>query len=138
MVAAGNADAASVLLVTPQEMTASNEAPASFTAKFAPEKDAPKIELTAPNIAAPLASPTPIQLVFASALPATIKPESFKVLYGTFQIDITQRLVNAAKITAEGISVKEASLPKGRHRLLLSIEDQQGRQGMKSVDFDIN
>jgi hypothetical protein len=58
-------------------------------------------------------------------------------LYGRLRIDITQRLVNAAKITAEGISVKEASLPKGSHRLLLSVEDLQGRLGMKSLDFEI-
>jgi hypothetical protein len=85
-----------------------------------------------------VASPTAIQLTFVPAASSLVRPETFKVLYGRLRIDITQRLVNAAKITAEGISVKEASLPKGRHRLLLSIEDQQGRQGMKSVDFDIN
>jgi hypothetical protein len=75
--------------------------------------------------------------MFVPSASSMVRPETFKVLYGRLRIDITQRLVNAAKITAEGISVKEASLPKGSHRLLLSVEDLQGRLGMKSLDFEI-
>jgi hypothetical protein len=132
------AQAAPLMLVTAQEMEASNSAPPPFTPKFVPEKDAPRIEFAAPNLSAPLTSPMPIQLNFAALSPATVKPETFKVLYGTFQIDITQRLLSAAKVTAQGMTVQEASLPSGKHKLHLSVEDTEGRKGYRLVEFQIN
>jgi hypothetical protein len=132
------AQAAPLMLVTLQEMEASNAAPPPFTPKFVPEKDAPKIEVAAPNLTAPLTSPMPIQMNFAVTSPATIKPETFKVLYGAFQIDVTQRLLSAAKVTAQGMSVQEASLPSGKHKLHLSVEDSAGRKGYRLVEFQIN
>ena len=75
---------------------------------------------------------------FAVTSPATIKPETFKVLYGAFQIDVTQRLLSAAKVTAQGMSVQEASLPSGKHKLHLSVEDSMGRKGYRLVEFQIN
>jgi hypothetical protein len=124
-------------LISTQEMQASQAASEPFIAKMSPVPGAPQIEVVHPKLDAPVASPTPIQLMFVPAGSSSVRPETFKVLYGRLRIDITQRLVNAAKITAEGISVKEASLPKGSHRLLLSVEDLQGRLGMKSLDFEI-
>jgi hypothetical protein len=125
-------------LVSAQEMNASLTAAEPLMTKAAAVPGAPQIEIVFPRLDGPVASPTAIQLTFVPAASSSVRPETFKVLYGRLRIDITQRLVNAAKITAEGISVKEASLPKGTHRLLLSIEDQQGRQGIRSVDFEIN
>jgi hypothetical protein len=75
--------------------------------------------------------------MFVPAAASKVRPETFKVLYGRLRIDITQRLVNEARITAEGVTVKEASLPKGTHRLVLSVQDVQGREGSKSLDFEI-
>lgn len=124
-------------LVSLQEMQASQTAIEPLTAKVSPVSGAPQIEVVHPKLDAPVVSPTPIQLMFVPAGSSSVRPETFKVLYGRLRIDITQRLVNAAKITADGISVKEASLPKGSHRLLLSVEDVQGRLGMKSLDFEI-
>jgi hypothetical protein len=124
-------------LVSAQEMNASLTATEPLVTKAAAVPGAPQIEIVLPRLDGPVVSPTAIQLTFVPAASSSVRPETFKVLYGRLRIDITQRLVNAAKITAEGISVKEASLPKGTHRLLLSIEDQQGRQGIRSVDFDI-
>ncbi len=132
------AQAAPLMLVTQQEAIASNNAPPTFTPKFVPEKDAPRIEVAAPNLAAPLTSPMPIQMNFAATSPATIKPETFRVLYGAFQIDVTQRLLSAAKITAQGMNVLEASLPSGKHKLHLSVEDSAGRKGYRLVEFQIN
>ena len=130
--------AAPLLLVTPQEMDASNSAQPPVTPKFVPEKDAPKIEVTAPNLTAPLTSPMPIQVNFAATSPATVKPETFKVLYGAFQIDVTQRLLSAAKVTAQGMNVQEASLPSGKHKLHLLVEDSLGRKGYRLVEFQID
>ena len=98
---------------------------------------APQIEVVHPKLDAPVSSPTPIQLTFIPSATSAVRPETFKVLYGRLRIDITQRLVRVAKVTSEGVNVKEASLPKGVHRLWLSVEDMQGREGSKSLDFEI-
>jgi len=110
-------------LVSVQEMQASLAATEPLTAKTAVVPGAPQIEIVYPKLDTPVASPTAIQLMFVPAASSVVRPETFKVLYG--------------KVTAEGITVKEASLPKGTHRLLISIEDLQGRQGIKSLDFEI-
>ena len=125
------------LLVSVDEMNASNNAKPPFTAKSVAPKDAPLIELSAPKLSAPVSSPTPIELKFQSTLPSTVKPETFKVLYGTFEIDITKRILNVAKVTEAGVFVQEASLPKGKHKLLMVVEDTAGRRGNRSIDFEV-
>ena len=126
------------LLVSVDEMNASKNAKPSFTAKSVPVKDAPLIELTAPKLSAPVKSPTIIELNFKPAALSTVKPETFKVLYGSFEIDITKRILNVAKVTESGVFVQEASLPKGKHKLLMVVEDSSGRKGNKAVEFEVN
>lgn len=132
------APATTLPLVTTQEMEASNNALPPFTPKFAPDKDAPKIQVITPNLAESLTSPTAIALSFAAISPAAIKPETFKVLYGAFQIDITKRLLTSAKVTQQGISVQDATLPSGSHRLHLWVDDSLGRKGYRLIEFQIN
>lgn len=124
-------------LVTIDEMNASNNALPPFAPKALPSKDAPLIELNTPKLNEPVSSPTVIDLKFQTTPPSTIKPETFKVLYGTFEIDITKRLLNVAKITESGVLVQEATLPKGKHKLLIVIEDSAGRRGNKGIDFEV-
>ncbi|MGI9134919.1 MAG: hypothetical protein ACR2I0_13430 [Rhodoferax sp.] len=129
------AHAGGALLVSAQEMQASNAAPETFSAKSVPLPDAPLIELLSPRLDGPIGSPTPIRLKFQAAAQSKAKPESFKVLYGSFQIDITKRLLSVAKVTEQGVEVNEANLPAGKHKLLLSVEDSAGRLGNKVVEF---
>ena len=133
-----SAHAAPPMLVSPQEMADSEKAPQSLTAKFVPDKDAPRIEVIAPNLTAPVTSPTAVQLLFEATPPATVKPETFSVRYGALQIDITQRLLASARITAQSVSVDEANLPAGKHKLHLSVEDSMGRKGYRLVELQIN
>lgn len=130
--------APAVTLISLQEMQASMAATEPFSAKTAPVPGAPVIEVIAPRLNAPITSPSSIQLQFQSSAPSGVRPETFRVLYGRLRLDITQRLLSATTITAQGITVKEASLPKGSHRLLLSIEDTEGRQGQKVLEFEVN
>jgi len=125
------------LLVSVEEMNASNNSKPPFTAKSVTTKDAPLIELSSPKLPAPVSSPTPIELKFQSTPPSTVKPETFKVLYGSFEIDITKRILNVAKVTETGVFVQEASLPKGKHKLLMVVEDTAGRRGNRSIDFEV-
>ena len=125
------------LLVSVDEMNASNIAKPPFTAKSVAPKDAPLIELSAPKLSAPVSSPTPIELKFQPTPPSAVKPETFKVLYGSFEIDITKRILNVAKVTESGVFVQEAILPKGKHKLLMVVEDTAGRRGNRSIDFEV-
>ena len=125
------------LLVSIDEMNASNNAQPPFKAKSVATKDAPVIELSAPKLSAAVSSPTPIELKFQPTAPSTVKPETFKVLYGSFEIDITKRILNLAKVTESGVFVQEANLPKGKHKLLMVVEDNAGRRGNRSIDFEV-
>ena len=123
------------LLVSVDEMNASNNAKPPFTAKSVAPKDAPLIELSAPNLSAPVSSPTVIEVKFQPTAPSAVKPESFRVLYGSFEIDITKRILSLTKVTETGVFVQEASLPKGKHKLLMVVEDTSGRKGNRVIEF---
>ena len=123
------------MLVSIDEMNASNNASPPFRAKSVAPKDAPVIELSAPKLSNPVSSPTPIELKFQPTPPSAVKPETFKVLYGSFEIDITKRILNVAKVSETGVHVQEASLPKGKHKLLMVVEDTSGRRGNKTIEF---
>ena len=127
----------SQMLVSVDEMNASNNASPPFRAKSVAPKDAPVIELSAPKLSVPVSSPTSIELKFQPAPPSAVKPETFKVLYGSFEIDITKRILNVAKVTESGVYVQEANLPKGKHKLLMVVEDTAGRRGNRSIDFEV-
>ena len=124
------------LLISIEEMNASNNA-SSLNPRSIPPKDAPVIELSAPKLSSPVSSPTPIELKFQPTPPSVVKPETFKVFYGSFEIDITKRILNVAKVTESGVLVQEANLPKGKHKLLMVVEDTAGRRGNRSIDFEV-
>jgi hypothetical protein len=45
--------------------------------------------------------------------------------------------MNVAKVTESGVFVQEANLPKGKHKLLMVVEDTAGRRGSRSIDFEV-
>ena len=124
-------------LVTPEEMLKSNSAKPPFYPRVVPPLDAPVIDVITPKLDGYIASPTPILLKFVPKAPANVKAESFKAYYGTFQIDITNRLLGVAQVTAQGINLKEAALPKGSHKITLNVQDSEGRIGSKIIEFEI-
>jgi hypothetical protein len=127
-----------LMLVSNEEMLASNSAPTPVVAKVVADKDAPVIHLLAPKLPGSVSSPTPIELKFQATPPGKVKPETFKVLYGNLQIDITRRILSVTKVTESGVQVQEASLPKGKHKLMMLIEDSEGRVGNRLVSFEVN
>ncbi len=127
----------SLMLVSESEMVQSLSNPIQLIPKTVSSLDAPKIELLAPKLDASISSPTPIQLKFSPKSPATVNTDSFKVLYGTFQIDITNRILKVAQVSPSGIDVKEASLPRGNHKLILNIQDSEGRLASRVIEFEI-
>jgi hypothetical protein len=85
-----------------------------------------------------LGSSSPILLNFEASALAAVKPKTLWLLYGAFGIDFTQRLLDLAKLKAQGFSMQKATLPSDRHKLKLSVEDSLGRKGMRLVEFQIN
>lgn len=136
-VVADLSDPSPVALVTDAEALESRSAPPSLEPRAVPVADAPSIDVLAPALTGKIPSPTPIRVAFAPVAPSSIVPESFRVFYGTFKIDLTGRFTAAAKVTPAGISVDEASLPPGQHRLLLQVSDSLGRVGSRIVEFEV-
>lgn len=130
-------------LITPQEVsheTAWVEAHPSamrMSAKV-PSAGSPDIDLVAPtNLEDPIKAPFPIHLVFKAKDGATIKPGTFRILYGFLKIDITDRLAGHAKVGPDGIEVKSADIPAGNHHLITRITDDRGRQGETDFEFTV-
>jgi len=118
-------------------MNASNANKNFFYPKSTISPDAPRIELVSPKLDTAISSPTQIELKFIPKIPSTTKPETFRILYGTFQIDITERLLKVATVTPQGINVPEAKLPNGKHKLVLNVQDSEGRVGSRLIEFEI-
>ncbi|MFM8866417.1 MAG: hypothetical protein ACKOFG_16265 [Limnohabitans sp.] len=129
--------AAAFELVTAQELQASQAAPERVWPKSAPAPEAPQIELIRPQLGHSINSPTAIDIRFKASPGSQVRPESFRIFYGRLRLDITDRVVQNTAVSREGLSVSQASLPKGQHRLLLSIEDTQNRTGQAQLDFQI-
>ena len=126
-----------VQLVTAEEARAS-EAAAMLMPRAVPVPDAPQIVIVSPDLKGAVSSPTKVQLRFRAVSPATPKPESFKALYGAFRVDITSRLLEVARPTAEGLTLEQASLPSGWHRIFLEIQDSAGRTGTQLLSVTVN
>jgi hypothetical protein len=131
----GAAIGQSFILVTEQEAAASRAAGGMITPRVTPQPGAPRIEVLVPDVTKPVGAPTSIEVRFVTTAPAEPRPESFKVLYGAFRIDVTQRLLGVANVTKEGIKVSGASLPSGRHQLALTITDTMGREAQQIIQF---
>jgi hypothetical protein len=136
---AGHACAiAQPLLVSEQEMLASLSAGENPITRSLTATGAPRIELAAPDIRQSISSPTRIALRFVPTAPASIRPESLRVLYGALRLDITSRLLGSAKVNPEGIEVAQAALPRGQHRLTLMLEDTLGRAASHTFAFIVD
>ena len=126
-----------VFLVTEAEAAASFAAGGMLNPRSVSQPGSPQIEFLTPDISKPVTAPTSIDLRFVGNPPSEPKPDTFRVLYGSFRIDITQRLLGVAKVSKDGIKVKDAVLPKGRHQLSLTITDSMGRQNQQVVAFTV-
>ena len=47
-------------------------------------------------------------------------------------------MTGVSKVTAEGLDVAQAALPKGPRRLLLEIQDSMGRTGERLPQFAVD
>ena len=134
-----DAIASPLVLVTPEE-AAAHAAEASapwFTPKAGP--GAPVIDVVAPDLGGGrLASPLAIELRFRAAADARIDPASFRVFYGAFKLDITDRLLKAVQVTPLGLRIEQAAIPAGSHRLVVQVADDRARISTKDLRFSVD
>ena len=87
----------------------------------------PTIEVIQPDPAKPISGPVTIQLAFRTQPGASIVPSTFEATYGFLGLDITARLLQHAKLTPQGITAEDVSIPSGQHSITLSVADSLGR-----------
>jgi hypothetical protein len=78
-----------------------------------------------------------MKLKFQAADGTSIRPETFKVRYGSLRIDITARITGSTTVTTEGLEISQAALPKGKHKIIIAVEDAVGRLNERQLQFEI-
>jgi len=100
--------------------------------------DAPAIVVVAPRDPdKPLVPPVTIRVQFKPQPGSSIAVKTFQALYGFFNIDITSRLLEHAKVTADGLVADNVNIPSGEHEVTLQIADDQGRVGTRTFKFTV-
>lgn len=135
LIAAG--PAAAFELVTADEWRADLAAPLPPRTRSVPAPGAPSIELLAPAIGKSIASPMDIRLRWSGADGVPIDPASVRVRYGRLGLDVTSRVLGAAKVDAAGIEAPGAKLPSGEHRLTIEVADMQRRIGRREFVVEV-
>lgn len=96
---------------------------------------APRIVIFQPDVDKTVQSPFPIEIFFRPSEGQRIEWGSFRVYYGTFQFDITNRILPIAKIHDNSIYIAQAEIPAGRHKLTLKIADERQRVSRRDVEI---
>ncbi len=100
--------------------------------------DEPTIEIVKPAVlGGKVGSPMAIEVRFKPAQGKKIDPKSFKLYYGAFKLDVTERLLKTAKITTTGFSIDNVEIPVGEHRLVLRVSDDSGASGIKELRIKV-
>lgn len=130
--------AAAFVLVTQEEARLYAAPAGSLLAPMSvPTNALPAIEVVNPQImAGPVPSPVSIELVFKTQ-DATVDMSSFRALYGSLKLNITDRIMEKARLTASGLRIENAEIPPGTHRLMLSIADSKGRRTDRELRIQV-
>jgi hypothetical protein len=126
----------SVPLITEEE--AALPAPAGELERGPKEEcGPPEIRVESPRGGETYRSPLPVQVRFVPSSGATIDPTSIRVelLKLGFTKDLTQRAREF--ITAAGISMPSAEVPRGTHRVRISVADTSGKRCSEDVQFTV-
>jgi hypothetical protein len=100
--------------------------------------DEPAIEIVRPSIRdGKVATPVGIEVRFKPVAGKAIDPSTFKLYYGAFKLDVTDRLLKTAKVTATGFSIDNVDIPSGNHRLVMKVSDDAGTAGFKEIKFTV-
>lgn len=124
-------------LVTEGEAARDRAAPHKPLTRGMPAPGAPKIEVVTPASEDQLPRPFSVKVRFVPGPDAKIVTSSFRATYGWLGIDITGRLLEHAKLSADGLAAEDVNAPSGQHSVTVSIADTQGRVGTRTFRFTI-
>lgn len=125
-------------LITAAEWHQERATPAPPSPRFSPNPGAPRLELLQPKPGPEtLASPFDIQLRWNAEGEARIEPQTLRIRYGWMGLDITQRVLAQAEVTAEGLRIRKAALPSGEHKLAVEIADTLQRVGRRQFEVKV-
>jgi hypothetical protein len=133
-------------LVMPEEARRENEARSLFATRgLGRPRDqevlgapgAPEILVDEPNEASTLRPPLSFRVRFVPETGATIDPRSFRASYGSLGIDITARILQHARLSAQVLSAENMDIPAGSHKVTLKIADSRGREGSRTFRFTV-
>ncbi len=135
--------AAAWALITKEEFERDSAAPhldeplARSMRRTSGPPDAPVIEVNQPDATKPIKPPVTIRVHFRPKEGATIDLTSFRVTYGWLAVDITQRIMEHAHVSASGLLANNADVPAGHHRVTLQVADNMHRVGIRTFDFTV-
>ena len=126
-------------LVTEEEATASREAVLMVNVALgSADSNAPVIELVTPdNLANPIKNPFVMEITFVPKNGSIVDFSTFKVFYGAFKIDITDRLMKQARRTETGLKLDNVSVPSGSHSITLTVKDKEQHTVEKQIKFRV-
>jgi hypothetical protein len=90
-----------------------------------------------PDPQKPISGPVTIQIAFRTQPGASIVPSTFEATYGFLGLDITARLLQHAKLTPQGITAEDVSIPQGKHNITLSVADTLGRIAKRTFQVTV-
>lgn len=97
----------------------------------------PEIEIRQPGEGEEFNAPVDIDIAFVPADGASIDLDSLKITYGSLGINVTDRVLENAEVSPDGIVSNGAMLPAGKHKLTVYISDNHGRTGKRRFRFRI-
>jgi len=107
-------------------------------AAFDSAEGEPSITIVSPQSTVRLiATPVRIELAFDTSPDARIVPDTFKVLYGLFKIDVTSKILPYSVVSEHELLAEKAALPPGTHHLFLQISDSAGRTAESEVKLSV-
>lgn len=124
----------SVVLVTEEE-AALPDAPPEVERQPC---SSPYIDIRSPRNNDAYRAPLPIEVLFTPSAGQRIEVSKTRVrlLKGFVPIDLTDRVKEF--LTADGVSMPRAELPRGTHRVKITVEDTSGASCSKTVEFTVH
>ena len=101
--------------------------------------DEPAIDIVRPEVnEGNVASPVAIEVRFKPVPGKANDLASFKLYFGAFKIDVTDRLLKTAKVTPTRFSIDKVDVPSGTNRLVMRVGDDTGAVGIKEIKFTVD
>jgi hypothetical protein len=124
-------------LITPEEDARDRAAPQTAEPNEPQLAGDPAIELLARDLSRPVHNPVTVDVRINTQPDTRADMRTLRVRYGWLRIDITNRILRHATVTANRVTATDVDIPRGRHRLTVSVADTDGRTGSRQFTVSI-